>query len=1011
MKQLQRFLLLDRLSCRGRYAASTRTFQALDLEGVQRVAVQIALGSPGDRQDFLQTLERVRGFVLPYLPPILSGGEEGDGVFLASRWVPGVTLADLMRLGPMDPKLVKLIAWALAAALSRLHGRKQVHGDLHPGNVRITVSGELFLTGFLPAPFGVPQTSCPPDLVVPRYAPLEFYQSGFRFPSGDIFSLGLLLYELLEGKPLLPPCTAADAERLLGKLLEGISRAERVGRRIPRSAEPVLRAMLAPEMEKRLADGSALLQGLVQSWPGAAQIKSLGPALALVATPARESAARQALREGRARLDRGDLEGTAGSLLRIADLELAPGSPRLEASHALLRDLLWILLSRARQVPSAAACLLACSEAGEKIGVPRLARVARLGLLRLPESPPALVQAAQEREQEKHPLRPEDCAVHLREHPRCGDTLLELAVATPGFPRREYPHLTSLKADLLEEHELFTEAILHRSEELYLEGDRGEVLDALSALLLQARMQYEHEQQSPEEATARSWDEVSGVGEAPEDEEAPVGAPPSPLQPIPPPLVPAPSAPPLAPPSVPPLAPPLAPPSAPPPEPPPSLAPPPPMGDEPSLLASLTPLMDARGLDEAREQFQRGHSLVEEERLQEATEIFSRLLEGGDTLREHFHGAIAGEIVTLMWRVLARRRDQQRSLALARGIWGLTRILRLGELLPLCESLVLAALPDEGRGALLREFVATSPTSIRFRQAAAVHCLEHGDEPGWAEHLVAAGEELLGRRDLLAASKLLLAASTVADTPELDEAKRRMFLLAAELSEAGKEFRELEELLEDCVEPERGLVACAAFLDRHPGYIPAQERSIALAVEGGIPVEATQGILELARGAIFREDFGQARGYLRHLLEQEYDCEEALLFLAFLDPPEIVPGRGIPLLKIDLLRREGLLRVASHHARSLLTGGPEDVPLRELLVELAREMGEDPGPHYLDLMLRSLREGDRGAVLDYLARAVVDGVERKFLATSILQDPDVGGSLTPEELAPLLGLASGARAP
>ena len=65
--------------------------------------------------------------------------EEGGGL-IVMQYVDGETLADLVRRGPLEPRLAVTIACALADALSAAHKRGVIHRDIKPQNVM--VSGE-----------------------------------------------------------------------------------------------------------------------------------------------------------------------------------------------------------------------------------------------------------------------------------------------------------------------------------------------------------------------------------------------------------------------------------------------------------------------------------------------------------------------------------------------------------------------------------------------------------------------------------------------------------------------------------------------------------------------------------------------------------------------------------------------------------------------------------------------------------------------------------------------------
>ena len=135
---------------------------------------------------------------------------EGDTMALVMDAVPGVDLAGhLHENGPLLPGEIARIGADLADALARAHGLNIVHGDLKPSNVlmegpqRVPRIGDFQVAWTLLGTRGLSREQSVP------YAAPELLQGGWPTGASDVYSLGVLLYEM---SCLVTPF-AADAVR------------------------------------------------------------------------------------------------------------------------------------------------------------------------------------------------------------------------------------------------------------------------------------------------------------------------------------------------------------------------------------------------------------------------------------------------------------------------------------------------------------------------------------------------------------------------------------------------------------------------------------------------------------------------------------------------------------------------------------------------------------------------------------------------------------------------------
>jgi eukaryotic-like serine/threonine-protein kinase len=158
---------------------------------------------------FLDRAMGRRQFQHPHLVQRHTAGCGPDGrVFVATESIDGPTLADrLASAGPYEPQEAVRLLTAICAATHYLHGRKVIHGNLSPRNVYLTGPKsepvpKLLEMGLLlfrtKASFKTPPGS---KLVAPAYLSPERAAGHRADVRSDVYGLGVLLFELLSGRP------------------------------------------------------------------------------------------------------------------------------------------------------------------------------------------------------------------------------------------------------------------------------------------------------------------------------------------------------------------------------------------------------------------------------------------------------------------------------------------------------------------------------------------------------------------------------------------------------------------------------------------------------------------------------------------------------------------------------------------------------------------------------------------------------------------------------------------
>ena len=156
---------------------------------------------------------------------IFEVGDYEDSSFISLELVSGGSLAQRLKGEPLSEFDAAQCVQTLSRAMHYAHRRGVVHRDLKPANILLTASGTLKITDF-----GLARqlkdsrrlTRIGDILGTPSYmAPEQANGDPEALPTADIYSLGVILYELLTGKP---PFTGESAWATL--LMVGYSVAE-----------------------------------------------------------------------------------------------------------------------------------------------------------------------------------------------------------------------------------------------------------------------------------------------------------------------------------------------------------------------------------------------------------------------------------------------------------------------------------------------------------------------------------------------------------------------------------------------------------------------------------------------------------------------------------------------------------------------------------------------------------------------------------------------------------------
>jgi serine/threonine-protein kinase PpkA len=233
-------------------------------DALQRVvALKISKVEPGDAEDtalFAREYAAIAAISHPGVVDIFDYGVHNGHEFLAMEYFPAGDLKQRLQK-PISESECLIYLQRIASALQPVHLAGMMHLDLKPPNIMLREDGSVVLIDFgLVKRMGSIAGST--MMGVRRGSP--YYMSPEQVhglpldPRSDIYSLGVVFYEMLTGRR---PFVGTSAIELMDSHVKG-QRPE-----LPSGLaayEPLLDAMMATNREQRLADASALLE-LLQS--------------------------------------------------------------------------------------------------------------------------------------------------------------------------------------------------------------------------------------------------------------------------------------------------------------------------------------------------------------------------------------------------------------------------------------------------------------------------------------------------------------------------------------------------------------------------------------------------------------------------------------------------------------------------------------------------------------------------------------------------------------------------
>ena len=215
----------------------------------------------------------------PNIIPVYDFNEHHGEPYLVMRFIEGDTLKRYMTGKPMAPAEVLRLLRPVAEALAYAHAQGVLHRDIKPSNIMVTKEGNIFVTDFgLARMVEAGESTLSQDMMVgtPQYISPEQAQ-GIKELDGrtDVYSLGVVLYEMLTGR--VPFSADTPFATVHDHIYTPLPLPSSINPEIDPTIERLLLKALAKDPNDRFGTATELLQAFETAFTAAPTVAKPAP--------------------------------------------------------------------------------------------------------------------------------------------------------------------------------------------------------------------------------------------------------------------------------------------------------------------------------------------------------------------------------------------------------------------------------------------------------------------------------------------------------------------------------------------------------------------------------------------------------------------------------------------------------------------------------------------------------------------------------------------------------------
>ena len=274
------------------------------------VALKLLKDQYAENEEFVERFKRearsAASLSHPHIVPVFAWGETGDGMYyIAMEYLSGGTLKErIMSKGALPARTAAAVALQIAEALQAAHEQGMIHRDIKPRNILITDSGHVKVADFGIAHAAEASTiSDLGDILGSvKYMSPEKAIGEPVGPESDLYSLGVVLYEMLTGRVPFEVATPTDVP--VKHAEEPAPHPKEINPKVPEGTDALVMKLLATDPADRYASAGEVIEDLRRIRKGLSPVVSLGDDATTVALGAPAASTLEAPAPGGTRLRR-----------------------------------------------------------------------------------------------------------------------------------------------------------------------------------------------------------------------------------------------------------------------------------------------------------------------------------------------------------------------------------------------------------------------------------------------------------------------------------------------------------------------------------------------------------------------------------------------------------------------------------------------------------------------------------------------------------------------------------